>query len=117
MEDKIIIKTYTDYNNENNFNESVVLDLYSRIDVEVNSREKINTGICISLPKNLYMRIKIISSLASKGLSTIGGFNDKNYSNEIIVIMNSLAEPIKTKKGQKIAQLIIFNKNRFYYKT
>ena len=33
MEDKIIIKTYTDYNNENSFNEPVVLDLYSRIDV------------------------------------------------------------------------------------
>ena len=74
MEDKIIIKTYTDYNNENSFNEPVVLDLYSRIDVEfeVDSRKKINTGICISLPENFYMNIKIKSSLASKGLTTIG---------------------------------------------
>ena len=31
--------------------------------------------------------------------------------------MNSLTEPIKIKKGQKIAQLIIFNKSRFCYKT
>ena len=51
MEDKIIIKNY---NNENSFDESVVLDLYSRIDVEVNSTKKINTGICISLPENFY---------------------------------------------------------------
>ena len=52
MEDKIIIKSYTNYYNENSLDESVVLDLYSRIDVEVNSRKKINTGICISLPEN-----------------------------------------------------------------
>ena len=105
MEDKIIIKTYTDYNNENSFNEPVVLDLYSRIDVEVevDSRKKINTGICISLPENFYINIKIRSSLASRGLSMIGGFINKNYSKEIIVIMNSLTEPIKIKKGQKIA--------------
>ena len=52
------------------------------------------------------------SSLASKGLLTIGVFIDKNYSKEIIVIMNSLTEPIKIKKGQKIAQLIISNKKK-----
>ena len=46
-------------------------------------QKKINTGICISLPENVYMSIKNKSSLASKGLSTIGGFIDKNYSNEI----------------------------------
>ena len=110
MEDKIIIKNYINYNNENSLDESIVLDLYSRIGVEVNSTKKINTGICISLPENFYMSIKNRSSLASKGLSTIGGFIDKNYSKEIIVIMNSLTEPIKIKKGQKIAQLIISNK-------
>ena len=59
MEDKIIIKSYTNYYNENSLDESVVLDLYSRIDVEVNSRKKINTGICISLPENFCKSIKI----------------------------------------------------------
>ena len=110
MEDKIIIKSYTNYYNENSLDESVVLDLYSRIDVEVNSRKKINTGICISLPENFCKSIKNRPSLASKGLSAIGGFIDKNYSREVIVIMNSLKEPIKTKKGEKIVQLIISNK-------
>ena len=101
MEDKIIIKSYINYNNENGLDESVVLDLYSRTDLEVNSRKKINTGICISLPENFCMSINNRSSLASKGLSTIGGFIDKNYSREIIVIMNSLKEPIKIKKEKK----------------
>ena len=109
MEDKIIIKNYINYNNENSLDESAVLDLYSRIDVEVNSSKKINTRICISLPENFYVSIKNRSSLASKGLSTIGGFIDKNYSREIIVIMTSLTGPIKIKKGEKVAQLIISN--------
>ena len=85
------------------------LDLYSSIDVdiEVGSIKKVNTGICISLPENSYGYIRDESSLASKGLSTIGEVIDKAYAKEIIVIMTSLIEPIKIKKGQKIAQLII----------
>ena len=105
MEDKIIIKNYLKCDNENILDESAVLDLYSRIDVDfkVGPVKKVNTGISISLPKNK-------SSLESKGLSTLGGFIDKNYSKEIIVLMYSLTEPIKIEKGQKIAQLIISNK-------
>ena len=79
--------------------ESVGLDLYSSIDVdiEVGSIKKVNTGICISLPEK------------SKGLLTLGGVIDKDYTGEIIVIMTFLIETIKIKKGQKIAQLIVSN--------
>ena len=89
--------------------ESADLDLYSSIDVdiEVGSIKKVNTGICISLPKNSYGSIRDKSSLASKGLLTLGGVIDKDYTGEIIVIMTSLIEPIKIKK--KIAQLIVSN--------
>ena len=91
--------------------ESSGLDLYSSIDVdiEVGSIKKVNTGICISLPKNSYGSIRDKSSLASKGLLTLGGVIDKDYTGEIIVIMTSLIEPIKIKKRQKIAQLIVSN--------
>ena len=90
---------------------SAGLDLYSSIDVniEVSSIKKVNTGICISLPKKSYGSIRDKSSLASKGLLTLGGVIDKDYTGEIIVIMTSLTEPIKIKKGQKIAQLIVSN--------
>ena len=89
--------------------ESAGLDLYSSIDIdiEVGSMKKVNTGIRISLPKNSYGSIRDKSSLASKGLLTLGGVIDKDYTREIIVIMTSLIEPIKIKKGQKIAQLIV----------
>ena len=91
--------------------ESAGLDLCSSIDVdiEVGSIKKVNTGICISLPENSYGSIRDKSSLASKRLLTLGGVIDKDYTGEIIVIMTSSIEPIKIKKGQKIAQLIVSN--------
>ena len=90
---------------------SAGLDLYSSIDIniEVGSIKKINTGIHISLPENSYGSIRDKSSLAAKGLLTLGGVIDNDYTGEIIVIITSLIEPIKIKKGQKIAQLIVCN--------
>ena len=103
MEDKIIIKNHINYNNENSLDESAVLDLYSSIDVDfdVGPIKKVNTGICISLPENFYVSIKDKSSLESKGLLMLGGFIDKNYAREIIVLMYSLTKPIKIKKDKK----------------
>ena len=79
--------------------ESASLDLYSSIgvDIEVGSIKKVNTGNCISLPESSYRSIIDKSSLASKGLLTLGGVIDKDYTGEIIV-MTSLIEPIKIKK-------------------
>ena len=90
---------------------SAGLDLYSSINacIEVGSIKKINTGICISLPENSYGSIRDKSSLAAKGLLTLGGVTDNDYTGEIIIIMTSLIEPIKIKQGQKIAQLIVSN--------
>ena len=90
---------------------SAGLDLYSSIDarIDTNSIKKINTGIRVSLPENSYGSIKDKPSLAAKGILTLGGVIDNDYTGEIIVIMTSLIEPIKIKKGQKIAQLIVSN--------
>ena len=90
---------------------SAGLDLYSSADVniKVGSINKTNTGICISLPENSYGSIRDKSSLAAKGLLTLGGVIDNDYTGEIIAIMTSLIEPINIEKGQKIAQLIVSN--------
>ena len=89
---------------------SAGLDLYSSIDarIKIGSIKKINTGICVFLPENSYGSIRDKSSLAAKGLLTLGGV-DNDYTEEIIIIMTSLIEPIKIKQGQKIAQLIVSN--------
>ena len=91
--------------------ESAGLDLYSSIDIDIESgsTKKVNTGICISLPENSYGSIRDKSSLPSKGLLKVGGVIDKYHTGEIIVIITSLIETIKIKNGQKIAQLIISN--------
>ena len=90
---------------------SAGLDLYSSIDarIKIGSIKKINTGICVSLPENSYGSIRDKSSLAAKGLLTLGGVIDNDYTGEIIRIMTSLIEPLKIKQGQKIAQLIVSN--------
>ena len=90
---------------------SAGLDLYSSTDahIENGSIKKINTGICVSLPENSYGSIRDKSSLAAKGLLTLGGAIDNDYTGEIIIIMTSLIEPVKIKQGQKIAQLIVSN--------
>ena len=90
---------------------SAGLDLYSSIDIDIEFGwiKKVNTGICISLPENSYGSIRDQSSLASKGLLTLRGVIDKDYTGEIIVTMTSLIEPIRIKKGQKIVQLIVSN--------
>ena len=56
--------------------ESAGFDLYSSVDVntEDGSINKINTGICISLPKNTYGSIRDKSSLAAKGVLTLGSY-------------------------------------------
>ena len=104
MNDNVIIPTRAS-------KESAGLDLYSSIDIDIeaSSIKKINTGICISIPKNSYGSIRDKSSLASKGLLTLGGVIDSDYTGKIIVIMTSLTDTIKIKKGQKIAQLIVSN--------
>ena len=63
----------------------------------------------MSLPENSYGSIRDKSTLAAKGILTLGGVIDNDYTGKIIVIMTSLIEPIKIKKGQKIAQLIVSN--------
>ena len=76
---------------------SAGLDLYSSVDVNIdtNSRTKINTGIRVSFPENTYGSIRDKSSLAAKVVLTLGGVIDSDYTGEIIVIMTSLIEPIK----------------------
>ena len=104
MNDNVIIPTRAS-------KEFAGLDLYSSIDIDIEtgSIKKVNTGICISLSENSYGSIRDKSLLASKGLLTLGGVIDSDYTGELIVIMTSLIESIKIKKGQKIAQLIVSN--------
>ena len=89
---------------------SAGLDLYSNIDVDIdiNSIKRVNTEIRVSLPENTYVSIRDKSSLAAKGILTLGGVIDNYYTGEIIVIMNSLIEPIKILKKTKNSSINSF---------
>ena len=93
---------------------SAGLDLYSSVDVnfEVGSINKINTGISISLPENSYGSIRDKSSLAAKGLLTLGGVIDNDYTGEIIVMMTSLIINIGNKLLNLLAKAF---RNFFHY--
>ena len=77
--------------------ESAGLDLYSSIDVDIdtNSIKIMNTKIRVSLPKNTYGSIRDKSSLEAKRVLTLGGVIDSDYTGEIIVIMTFLIKPIR----------------------
>ena len=53
---------------------------YSSVDasIKIGSIKKINTGIRISLPENTYGFVRDKSSLAAKGLLTLGGVIDND---------------------------------------
>ena len=53
---------------------------YSSVDasIKISSIKKINTGIRISLPENTYGFVRDKSSLAAKGLLTLGGVIDND---------------------------------------
>ena len=63
----------------------------------------------MSVPENSYGSIRDKCFLVARGILTLGGVIDNDYTGEVIVIMTSLIEPIKIKKEQKIAQLTVSN--------
>lgn len=73
---------------------------------------KVRTGIAVearhpSTGDALGLLIRDRSSMASRGIATIGGVIDAGYRGEILVLMTNLGEvAIELKAGEKIAQLI-----------
>ena len=65
---------------------SAGLHLYSNInvDININSIKKVNTGICVSLPENTYGSIRDKTSLVAKGILTLGGVIDNDYTGELL---------------------------------
>ena len=85
-------------------------DLYADASGVIRSENGVlvNTGIAIEFPKGVGGVIKDKSSLASIGLSVMGGVIDSGYRGEIKVILcNHNGGTYYIGKGQKIAQLIL----------
>ncbi|AGR56855.1 dUTPase [Hemileuca sp. nucleopolyhedrovirus] len=86
-------------------------DLRTPVDfvVKPQSSCKVDLGISIELPFNMYVKIESRSGLASKDkIIVIGGVVDNDYRGNINVILFNLGKKMKKfKRGDKIAQMII----------
>lgn len=90
----------------------VGLDLYSLEDHELQPKERklFMNGFALEFPEGYAAIVKDKGGPPYKyGLHTMGGVFDAGYRGEYSVqLINLGAEPIMIKKGQKIAQLVIF---------
>lgn len=87
------------------------LDLYSLEDIliEPGHGKVSRTGIALGLPKGFVALVADRSSMAKRGLKTAGGVIDAGYRGEIHIVMwNIGSEPTHIKRGERIAQLLIF---------
>ena len=88
--------------------EAACYDLYAAEDAEIGSLEivKIRTGVCFQMPPGYCGEIEDRSSMASRGLVTIGRIIDSDYRGEVCVIfLNVKSYSQKIYTGDRIAQI------------
>jgi dUTP pyrophosphatase len=88
------------------------MDIFTCEDVILEPQKvtKVKTGIAIETERPIAYFIKDKSSVASKGVISLGGVFDAGYQGEIISIMFNLTnEPVTFTKGQKISQIVFIN--------
>ena len=89
----------------------VGLDMHSLEDYVLKPQERkiFNVGFALEFPNGYAGIVKDKSSVSTVGLHTFGGVFDAGYRGEYNVgLVNFGPESFEIKKGQKIAQLIIF---------
>ena len=81
-----------------------IYPLYSQ-SIPPNSIAKIQTGLSVALPKQIYLKIASRSSLALNNITIEGGTIDQDYRGEIIVLVNNNTnEPFAISPESSIAQ-------------
>ncbi|MBU6374870.1 MAG: dUTP diphosphatase [Bdellovibrionales bacterium] len=86
------------------------LDLYALESflVEPGHGKKVKTGVALEVDAGWVGMVADRSSLASRGLKTLGGIIDAGYRGEIhVVLWNLSQEPIALNGGDRIAQLLL----------
>jgi dUTP pyrophosphatase len=89
----------------------VGMDMYSREEFILQPGERIiaNTGFALEFEKGYAAIVKDKSGVAADGIHTAGGVFDAGYRGEYNAqLVNLGKKPYEVKKGQKIAQLIIY---------
>ena len=72
------------------------------------SLKLIDTGIGVQLPYGTYARVAPRSGLSVKGIDTMAGVVDADWTNSIkVVLFNHMDTEYKVEKGERVAQLIL----------
>lgn len=85
-------------------------DLYALDAVRIapNHHALIGTGVHLEIPAGYVGLVKDRSSMALKGLHTMGGVIDSSYRGEIkVILLNTNATVYEVQRGAKIAQLVV----------
>lgn len=87
-------------------------DMYALVEnetvIQPGNRERINTGVKISLPPGCYARIASRSGLSLLGIDIAAGVIDSDYTGCIhAIVVNNSKNPFTVKQGDRIAQMII----------
>lgn len=86
------------------------LDLYSleTVTLEPGAGTHIKTGIALELPEGHVGLIADRSSMARRGLKTLGGVIDAGYRGELgVLIWNLSTKPQILERGDRIGQLLV----------
>ncbi len=83
------------------------LDLYASEDCEVNWFAAVETHVAVEIPQGWCGMVKTRSSHLAKGIM-VDGLIDSGYTGSLKVFMfNHGVEPLRIKRGDRIAQLVI----------
>ena len=83
-------------------------DLHANEDKEIEPGEVqlIDTGVKMEMPTDLFAKLESRSSLAAKGIQTLGGVIDADYRGAVKVILKNLSSsPFQVKRGNRVAQM------------
>ena len=85
-------------------------DLFANQDFFLNAgtRKTIGSGISVDIPRGHVGKIEDRSSLASVGISVVGGVIDEDYKGELMIIMENRSDVTHFfNRGDRIAQLLL----------
>jgi dUTP pyrophosphatase len=86
-------------------------DLVARTDCDIapGTRAMIRVGFRLQLPPGTEAQVRGRSGLALKGYDAHVGTIDADYRGEVaVILMNETTEPYKVCRGQRIAQMVIY---------
>ena len=88
--------------------EAAGFDLHANEDqkIEPGQAQLIDTGVKMEMPKDLFAKIESRSSLAVKGIQTLGGVIDADYRGVVKIILKNMSNaPFQVKQGDRVAQM------------